>query len=65
MVQLVTKWRKKIKKNFLRPKAQWSKMSLSYVYEEQAWNLSVLMQGDYSGATGYTNISHPSKQSHT
>jgi len=60
MAQLVTKWRKKIKKIFLRPKAQWSKMSLCYVYGEQAWNLSVLMQGDYSGTKGYSNISHTS-----
>jgi hypothetical protein len=60
MAQLVTKWRKKIKKNFLRPKAQWSKMFLGYVNEEQAWNLSVLIQGDCSGAKGYSNISHTS-----
>jgi len=54
------KMEEKNKKIFLRPKAQWSKMSLCYVYEEQAWNLSVLMQGEYSGTKGYSNISHTS-----
>jgi len=34
----------KNKKKFLRPKAQWSKMFLCYVYVEQAWTLSASMQ---------------------